>query len=188
MSWSASAAPETMSMAVSCEADGVHVTPSGPTPYARNGLRIAFERVMETARVVAAAAGHGGERRAHHRPGKRALLFARPRCLDGRCALPNRQWGHPAHEPPHDKIRLRTGSGATAAPLSGARSSAASRMPRAEILPRLLPSVVLKTGDRADGFLIFPADRYDSALVPLIDVETREAEEFEITLSSSADP
>src|SRR5262249_36881419 len=48
---------ETMTMAVSCEADGVHVTPSGLTPFARNGMRIAFERVMEAASVVGPVRG-----------------------------------------------------------------------------------------------------------------------------------
>ena len=41
-----------MQIAVACEADGVHVTTSGLTPYAQNGMRIAFERVMQTARNV----------------------------------------------------------------------------------------------------------------------------------------
>lgn len=84
-----------------------------------------------------------------------------------------------------DKIRLRTASGTAGSALSSGEIQ--HRLPgaAAEILPRLLRSAVLKTGDRAEGFLIFPADRYDSALVQLVDVETQEVEEFETTFPSA---
>ena len=84
-----------------------------------------------------------------------------------------------------DKIRLRTSSGATAAPLSSGEIQERLAAAATQVLPKLLRSAVLKTGDRADGFLIFPAERYDSALVQLVDVETKEAEEFETTFPTT---
>jgi hypothetical protein len=177
---------ETMSMAVSCEADGVHVTPSGPTPFARNGLRIAFERVMETARAVQPAQGlevsaeliSGPETSLYFSQGLDASMVAvRFRIANG---------GTRPMSLLTDKIRMRTGSSATAAPFNSGHIQQRLAGAAAEVLPRLLRSAVLKTGDRADGFLIFPADRYDGALVPLVDVETKEAEEFETTFSAAS--
>ena len=170
---------ETMSMAVSCEADGVHVTPSGPTPFARNGLRIAFERVMETARVVPPA--HGLEVSAELISSPETSLYF-SQGLDTSVVAARFRIANGGTRPMSlqtDKIRMRTGSGATTPPLSSGEIQ--QRLPGAatEILPRLLHSAVLKTGDRADGFLVFPAAHYDGALVPLLDVETKEAEEFE---------
>jgi hypothetical protein len=176
---------ETMSIAVSCEADGVHVTPSGPTPYARNGLLIAFERVVETARVVPPAKGmevsaeliSGPETALYFSQGLAAsLVAARFRIANG---------GTRPMSLVTDKIRLRTSSGATAAPLSSGEIQERLAAAATQVLPKLLRSAVLKTGDRADGFLIFPAERYDSALVQLVDVETKEAEEFETTFPTT---
>ena len=50
-----------------------------------------------------------------------------------------------------------------------------------EIFPRQLGSAVLESGRRVEGFLIFPDGDYDGAVVTLIDVETKEPEEFEVT-------
>jgi hypothetical protein len=170
---------ETMSMAVSCESDGVHVTPSGPTPFARNGLRIAFERVMESARTVQPAKGMEVSAELISGP-ETALYFSQG--LDASMVAVRFRIANGGTRPVSlltEKIRMRTASGAAAKPLSS--SEIQHRVPTAagEIVARLLHSAVLKTGDRADGFLIFPADRYDSALVPFVDVETQEAEEFE---------
>ena len=48
---------ETMEMKVSCDSSGLWVTPSSLTPYAENGMRIAFERVLETSRASRPATG-----------------------------------------------------------------------------------------------------------------------------------
>jgi len=50
----------------------------------------------------------------------------------------------------------------------------------AEILPRLLASAVLETGARAEGFLLFPEEHYEGAVIRLIDVGTGEPEEFDV--------
>jgi len=176
---------ETMSMGISCEADGVHVTPSGPTPFARNGLRIAFERVMETARVVPPARGMEVSAELISGP-ETALYFSQG--LDASMVAARFRIANGGTRPMSlltDKIRMRTGSGATAAPMSSAEIQQRLAAAATEVLPKLLRSVVLKTGDRADGFLIFPAERYDSALVQLVDVETKEAEEFETTFPTA---
>jgi hypothetical protein len=177
---------ESMSMAVSCEADGVHVTPSGPTPFARNGLIIAFERVMASESAVRPP--QGIEVKAELITGPETVIYF-SRGLDASLVAVRFRIANGGTRPmslPTDKIRMRTSSGATAAPLSS--DEIQRRLPGAavEILPRLLHSGVLRTGDRADGFLIFPTDRYDSALVKLVDVETQEAEEFETTFSTAA--
>jgi hypothetical protein len=178
---------ETMTMGVSCEGDGVHVTPSGLTPFARNGMIIAFERVMETARVVQPP--RGIEASAELIAGVESALYFSSG-LDASVVAARFRIGNGGTRPVSlltEKIRLRTASGTAG---SGALSDAEiqRRLPgaAAEILPRLLRSAVLKTGDRAEGFLIFPADRYESALIPLIDVETKEAEEFETTFPVAA--
>jgi hypothetical protein len=176
---------DTMRVAVSCEGDGVHVTPSGMTPFARNGMIIAFERVMETARSVQPPKGI--EVSAELIAGvESALYFARG--LDASAVAARFRIANGGTRPMSlvtDKIRLRTRSGTAGAALSNADIQ--HRLPgaAAEILPRLLRSAVLETGDRAEGFLIFPSDRYDSALVPLVDVETQEIEEFETTFPAS---
>jgi hypothetical protein len=177
---------ETMTMAVSCEADGVHVTPSGLTPFARNGMIIAFQRVMEAASAVQPPQGievsaeliAGVESALYFSSGLDAssVVAARFRIANG---------GSRPMSLFTDRIRLRTATGTAGSALSSGEIQ--NRIPgaAAEILPRLLRSTILKTGDRAEGFLIFPAGRYESALVQLVDVETREAEEFETTFPTA---
>jgi hypothetical protein len=177
---------ETMTMAVSCEADGVHVTPSGLTPYARNGMRIAFERIMEAASVVRPARGMEVSAELITGP-ETAIYFSKG--LDASSTVAARfridNGGTRPMSLLTDNIRMRSPSGATGTALG--RGEIQHRMPgiAEEILPRLLRSAVLKTGDRAEGFLIFPADRYDGALIQLVDVETQEVEEFETTFPSA---
>ena len=176
---------ESMSMALSCEADGVHVTPSGPTPFARNGLIIAFERVSASESVVRPA--QGIEVRAELIAGpETAIYFSRgldPSVVAARFRIANggpRPMGLSA-----ERIRMEASSGATATPLGS--NEIERRLPGAatEILPRLLRSALLRTGDRADGFLIFPSGHFDGAIVTLIDEETGEAEEFETSFSAA---
>jgi hypothetical protein len=172
---------ETMAMAVSCEADGVHVTPSGLTPFARNGMLIAFERVMETARIVRPPMGMevsaelitGPESALYFSSGLGAssTVAARFRIANG---------GSRPLRLLTQNIRLRTPSGAWGTALG--RDEIQRRLPglATEILPRLLTSAVLETGKQTEGFLIFPEDRYESAVIGLIDVETEEPEEFDV--------
>jgi hypothetical protein len=179
---------ETMTMGVSCEGDGVHVTPSGLTPFARNGMIIAFERVSAAASVVQPPKGM--EVSAELIAGVESALYFSGG-LDASSLVAARfRIGNGGTRPvglATDKIRMRTGSGtAGAAALSDVEIQRRIPGAAAEILPRLLRSAVLETGDRAEGFLIFPAARYDSALIPLIDVETKEVEEFETTFPSDA--
>ncbi len=172
---------ERMTIAVSCEADGVHVSPSGLTPFARNGMRIAFERVTEAARVerppmgleVRAELISGPETALYFRTGLGAssTVAARFRIANG---------GSRAMRLVTRDIRLRTSSGVSVAPIDPDDLERRSPGLAAEIAPRLLTSAVLATGARAEGFLIFPEDRYDAAVIPLIDVETKEPEEFEV--------
>jgi hypothetical protein len=173
---------ETMTMTVSCEADGVHVTPSGLTPFARNGMLIAFERVMQTARVVRPPMGMevsaeliaGPESALYFSSGLGAssTVAARFRIANG---------GSRPMRLLTQNIRLRTPSGAWRGAIDPAEIQ--RRVPglAAEILPRLLTSAVLHTGERAEGFLIFPEDRYEGAAIQLIDVETEEPEDFDVT-------
>jgi hypothetical protein len=177
---------ETMTMAVSCEADGVHVTPSGLTPYARNGMRIAFERVMEAASVVGPARGMEVSAELITGP-ETAIYFSK--ALDASLTVAARFRIENGGSRPisllTDNIRMRSPSGAMGTALG--RGEIQHRLPGVaeEILPRLLCSAILKTGDRAEGFLIFPADRYDGAVIQLVDVETQEVEEFETTFPSA---
>ena len=147
---------------------------------------IAFQRVMETARSVQPPKGI--EVSAELIAGvESALYFSRG--LDASTVAARFRIANGGTRPMSlltDKIRLRTASGTAGSPALSS-GEIQNRLPgtAAEILPRLLRSTVLKTGDRAEGFLIFPAARYESALVPLVDVETREAEEFETTFPSA---
>ncbi|HSD09793.1 MAG TPA: hypothetical protein VLF14_02345, partial [Candidatus Binatia bacterium] len=178
---------ETMTIGVSCEADGVHVTPSGLTPFARNGMRIAFERVTETARVVRAPMGMevsaelitGPESALYFRTGLGASSAARFRIANG---------GSRAMRLVTRNIRLRTSSGASVAAIEPDDLERRAPGLATEIASRLLTSAVLETGARAEGFLIFPEDRYDAALIPLIDVETNEPEEFEVSFLHDVSP
>jgi hypothetical protein len=180
---------ETMSIGVSCEADGVHVTPSGLTPFARNGMLIAFERVTESARVVRPPMGL--EVSAELISGPESALYFRT-SLAGSSTVAVRfriaNGGDRAMSLDTRSIRLRTSSGASVAAIDpdGVRQRAAGLA--SEIAPRLLTSAVLKTGDRIDGFLIFSEDRYEAAMIPLIDVDTKEAEEFEVALLHDVSP
>ena len=179
-------AGETMTMGLSCEADGVHVSPSGLTPYARNGMRIAFERVMAAAPVQPP---QGLEVRAELIAGPESALYFSRRLDDSSVALLFRiaNGGDRPMRLIADKIRLRAASSsATAAPLD--REAVRTRLAdlAAEILPRLLSSTVIESGGRTEGFLIFPGARYDGALVSLVDVKTEEAEDFEISFPAAA--
>jgi hypothetical protein len=173
---------ETMTMTVSCEADGVHVTPSGLTPFARNGMLIAFERVMQTASVVRPPAGIEVSAELIAGP-ESALYFSSSLAGSSTVAVRFRiaNGGERALRLPAQDIRLRASSGKLQSAL--APGEVQRRIPglATEILPRLLASAVLKTGDRAEGFLIFPDDRYEGAIVRLIDVETGEPEEFDLS-------
>jgi hypothetical protein len=173
---------ETMTMAVSCEADGVHVTPSGLTPYARNGMRIAFERVMQTARLVRPPTGM--EVSAELITGPESALYF-PSGLGGSSTVAARfRIANGDSRPVRlltQNIRLRTASGASQAAIGRDEIQRGFPGLAAEILPRLLASAVLKTGDRAEGFLIFPEDRYEGAVIRLIDVKTEEPEEFDVS-------
>jgi len=176
---------ESMSMALSCEADGVHVTPPGPTPFARNGLIIAFERVMASDSV--ARPPRGIEVRAELITGpETAIYFSRgldPSMVAARFRIAN--GGTRPMSLSAEKIRMQTSSGSPAPPLGSNEIERRLSGAATEILPRLLRSAVLRTGDRADGFLIFPSGQYEGALVTLIDEETREAEEFETSFSAA---
>jgi hypothetical protein len=178
-------AGETMTMGLSCEADGVHVSPSGLTPYARNGMRIAFERVMAAAPVQPP---QGLEVKAELIVGPESALYFSRRLDDSTVATLFRiaNGGERPMRLIAEKIRLRaSSSGATAAPLD--RQEIPPRLPElaAEMIPRLLASTVLERGGRAEGFLVFPGGRYDGALVPLVDVQTQEVEDFEISFPAA---
>ncbi len=173
---------ETMTIAVSCEGDGVHVTPSGLTPYARNGILIAFERVMETARAVEPPKGIEVRAEVIAAP-ESALYFSSG--LGGFSVTAARfhiaNGGSRPMRLPTQNIRLRTSAGASAMPLR--REEIQQRLPTLapEILPKLLASSVLESGARAEGFLIFPQGEYESAVITLVDVETKEPEEFDVS-------
>ncbi len=173
---------ETMTMAVSCEADGVHVTPSGLTPFARNGMLIAFERVMETARIERPPMGMEVSAELITGP-ESALYFSSGLGASSTVAVRFRiaNGGSRPLRLLTQNIRLRTPSGAWGTALG--RDEIQRRLPglATEILPRLLTSAVLETGKQAEGFLIFPEDRYEGAVIGLIDVETEEPEEFDVT-------
>jgi hypothetical protein len=172
---------ETMTMAVSCDADGVHVTPSGLTPYARNGMRIAFERVMQTARVVRPPVGM--EVSADLITGPEIALYF-PRGLGGSAVAARFRIANGGSRPVRlltQNIQLRTSSGELANATDSGDVQRGAPGLAGEALPRLLASTVLKMGDRTEGFLIFPAGRYEGAVIRLIDVETEEAEEFDVS-------
>lgn len=173
---------EAMKVAVFCDAEGVHITPSGLTPYAQNGLRIAFERVMATDRAPRPAPVGlqvsvdliTGPESALYFPGgleSSSLVAARFHVANG---------GSRAAKLVTESIRLRATSGARQPPID--RSDLQRRLPALapEIVPHLLASGVLAGGQRAEGFLMFPADHYEGAFVPLIDVDTGESEEFDV--------
>jgi hypothetical protein len=172
---------ETMQTTVSCEADGVHVTPSGLTPYAQNGMRIAFERVMETARIVRPPMGIEvsaelitGPESAFYFPsglGTSSTVAARFRIANG---------GSRPVRLLTQNIQLRTPAGTYGAAIDSDELQRRLPVLAAEILPRLLTSAVLETGARTEGFLVFPEERYEGAVIRLIDVGTGEPEEFEI--------
>ena len=171
---------ETMAMAVSCEADGVHVTPSGLTPYARNGMLIAFERVTQTASAVRPP--QGMEVSAEVIAGAESAIYF-SRALDPSSIAARFRIANGGDRPVRlltQNIRLRTAAGDPVAAVDSRELP--RRIPdlAAEIAPRLLVSTVLKTGDRVEGFLIFPAGPYEGAAIRLVDVETDEAEEFEV--------
>jgi len=174
---------ETMSIGVSCEADGVHVTPSGLTPFARNGMLIAFERVTESARIVRPPMGM--EVSAELISGPESALYFRTSLAGSSTLAVHFRVANGGDRPMSldtRNIRLRTSAGASVAAidLDTLRQRAAGLA--TEIAPRLLTSAVLKKGQRVEGFLIFPEARYDAAEIPLIDVGTKEPEEFEVTL------
>ncbi|MBI2962944.1 MAG: hypothetical protein HYY35_04255 [Deltaproteobacteria bacterium] len=169
---------EVMSIAVSCEADGVHVTPSGLTPFAQNGMRIAFERVIQTARTVRPPAGleagveliAGVEGTLYFPSGLSSTVALRVRLANG---------GSRPMRLLTSNVRLRTSSGASAAAIE--RDEIRRRYPAlaAHILPHLLSPAVLRSGERAEGYVVFPEGRYAGATIQLIDVETDEPEDFD---------
>jgi hypothetical protein len=180
---------ETMTIGVSCEADGVHVSPSGLTPFARNGMRIAFERVTESARVVRPPMGMEASAELITAPetalyfrtglGASSTIAARFRIANG---------GSRAMRLDTQSIRLRTASGASVAAIDPEELQRRAPGLATQIAPRLLTSAVLKTGERAEGFLIFPEDRYEAAVIQLVDVETEEPEEFEVSFLHDVGP
>jgi hypothetical protein len=173
---------EAMQIAVACEADGVHLTTSGLTPYAQNGMRIAFERVMQTARNVRPPMGIEvsaelitGPESALYFPsglGASSTVAARFRIANG---------GSRPVRLLTQNIQLGTPSGKWVGAIDP--DELQRRLPglAAEILPRLLASAVLDTGARAEGFLVFPEERYEGAVIRVIDVGTGEPEEFDVT-------
>jgi hypothetical protein len=172
---------ETMTMAVSCEADGVHVTPSGLTPYARNGMVIAFERVMATARHVEPPVGI--EVSAELIGGTESALYFPSGLAGSSMTAVHFRIANGGDRPVRlltQKIRLRTPSGAWRDALASEDIRRRAPGLATEILPNLLSSAVLSSGERAEGYLMFPEDRYEDAAISLIDVETGEPEEFEV--------
>jgi hypothetical protein len=171
---------ETMAMAVSCEGDGVHVTPSGLTPYARNGMLIAFERVMQSASAVHPPQGMevSAELVTSAETG---IYFSH--ALDPSSVAARFRIGNGGERPVRLLTRNITVHAASGSPVSALDTrELQQRAPglATEIAPRLLPSTVLESGSRAEGFLVFPAGVYEGATIRLIDVETEEAEEFEV--------
>ncbi len=173
--------PETMSMGLTCEGDGVHVAPSGLTPFARNGMVIAFERVAEAARVVRPPVGV--EISAELISGPESALYF-PSGLVGSSTVAVRfRIGNGSGrilELLTKNIRLRTRSGGSEMPLGSAEIQRRLPTLAPEILPRQLGSAVLESGRRVEGFLIFSDGDYDGAVITLIDVETKEPEEFQV--------
>lgn len=179
--------PETMTMAVSCAADGFHVVASGLTPFARNGMQIAFERVMQTASVVRPPAGI--EVSAELITGPESALYFSSGLGASSTAAVHFRIANGSPRPMRfltQNARLRTPSGTSVAAIS--RDEIQRRLPglAAEILPRVVASAVLKTGERAEGFLLFPDDRYEGAAIQLIDVETGEPEDFDLAFAEVA--
>jgi hypothetical protein len=173
---------EEMRIGLSCESDGVHVTPSGLTPYAQNGLLIAFERVMQTARAERPPPS-GMEVEVELIAGPESPLYFSS-SLDGSSTTAARfrvaNGGARPVKLVAANVRLRAASGALAAPVDG--DEIRRRLPAlaAEIVPRLLPSGTLESGQRAEGFLLFPENRYEGAMIPLVDVATGESDEFDV--------
>lgn len=172
---------ETMEMKVSCDSSGLWVTPSGLTPYAENGMRIAFQRVLETSRASRPATGlevsaelvRGPEGKLYFQSGLSSFAMAavRLRVANGGMRPVRLLW---------QGIQLRTASGTLVSPTSAQELRLRFPELAAELLPQLLEPAVLKTGNRAEGFVVVPDASYEGAVIKLIDVETGEAEEFDL--------
>jgi len=167
-----------MRMRLACAASGVSLTPSGETPYAENGMRIAFERV--------AAVGASAKRVPQQLEVEAELVTDPETKLYfsgslGAVALRVRLANGTARsfDVAPSAIRLRAESSAFEGPLARdeveRRFSSVMRAPA----PPLLDRARLAPGEFLEGFLIYPSGRYVAAVVQLIDVETSEPEEFE---------
>jgi hypothetical protein len=178
-----SAAVRRMEMRLSCTASGLSLTPSGETPYAENGLRIAFERIAEsgatTKRVpqqleVEAELITDPETKLYF-SGPLAAVALRVRVANG-TARP--------FEINPSTIVLRAESGASEQALARAEIERRFSSVMTAPAPRLFERVRLAPGESVEGFLIYPSGRYVAAVVRLTDVETSEPEEFETAFQS----
>ena len=80
-------------------------------------------------------------------------------------------------------IRARTAAGASAGALSekGALERLSAVDPTIE--GRILRAAKLRQGEEARGFVFFPTGAYTSAALKMIDDQTNEADEFEVSLA-----
>lgn len=175
-----------MKIALTCDASGVWVTPSGETPFAENGMRIAFERVAEEAqRKAPMPTGLEFEAELIREP-ETQLYFSTPLAPRGLVALRMRvaNGGDRDVDVDPSAARLRTAEGRLAAPvpLEELRTRLAAK-DAARLPEMLLPRTRLQQRQSIRGFLFFPAGDYAAALFPLVDTATGEPEEFEASLS-----
>jgi hypothetical protein len=169
-----------MEMRLACAASGVSLTPSGETPYAENGLRIAFERIAETSATTKRVPQQLEVEADLVTDPETKLYFSGPL---GAVALRVRVANGTTRsfDVAPSAIRLRAESGTFEQPLG--RAEVERRF--SSVMPRLLDRARLAPGESVEGFLIYPSGKYVAAVLQLVDVETGEPEEFETALQTS---
>lgn len=179
-----SVAVRRMEMRLACAASGVSLTPSGETPYAENGLRIAFERIAETSATTKRVPQQLEVEADLVTDPETKLYFSAPL---GAAALRVRVANGTARsfDVAPSAILLRVESGTFEPPLVRAEVERRFSSAMSAGSPRLLERARLAPGEAVEGFLIYPSAKYVAAVLRLIDVETGEPEEFETALQTS---
>jgi hypothetical protein len=174
---------ETASIRVTCGGGGVTVNPSGGL-WQDQGMRFTFNQLVEFGDKVWPPPTSPQVRMELISGPESKLEFPQEIEQVGMVAVKVVVFNGGARTVRVDprRIRARTGSGAGAAALgeSGVKERLGSADPA--IGERLLRPAKLKKGDEARGFVFFPAGSYTSAVLVMVDDQTNEADEFEVSL------
>jgi hypothetical protein len=170
-----------MEIRIVCGPTGVSIFPSADSPYAENAMRIAFERAGE---LREGAARRGTELEVEAElvvDPETQLYFGGLLGPLGAVALRVTVANGTSRvvEVSPTAIGLRLATGDLQKPLGASEIERRLAPVVPGLAPLVLPAARLRSGESVAGFLFYPTGHYVGAVVPVIDVETGEPEEFE---------